>query len=211
MPVTELSDVISRNIEQHLREMVNTCIPGTVFKVDKKSFSKEQVVDVVPSIKELNINGAEIKLPKMLNVPVMFPSGGGTGVVTFPMKAGDPVLILFSQRSLQKWKITGAGGWPVVPEDKRYLSQTDAICLPGLFNKKVNMNPDPDNVQVRFDNNVITLKEGGAGIDMDTPGDVNINAGGSVNITSGAAVAISAVTNVDIDGATINLNMGGGA
>ena len=68
--------------------------------------------------------------PPIPNVPVLFPSGGGRqAAVTFPLAAGDPVLLVFSDRSLDEFKSTGRRD--VTPQDPRRRSYSDAIAIPG--------------------------------------------------------------------------------
>lgn len=68
--------------------------------------------------------------PPIPNVPVLFPSGGGRqAAVTFPLSAGDPVLLVFSDRSLDEFKSTGRRD--VTPQDPRRRSYSDAIAIPG--------------------------------------------------------------------------------
>src|SRR5206468_1066558 len=42
------------------------------------------------------------KMPLLLDCPVVFP-GGGDVVLTFPLKLGDEVLVVFSDRCIDAW------------------------------------------------------------------------------------------------------------
>lgn len=64
--------------------------------------------------------------PVITNVPVAFPGGGGFHC-TFPLAAGDTVLLVFSDQSLDKW--LSAGG-EVDPGDEAIHAPSDAFCIP---------------------------------------------------------------------------------
>lgn len=63
------------------------------------------------------------------NVPVAF-FGCGKYRITFPIKRGDLVLLVFSDRSLDKWLQVGG---ELDPGDDRQHNINDAIALPGVF------------------------------------------------------------------------------
>jgi hypothetical protein len=68
-------------------------------------------------------------LPVIPNVPLMQFGMGGMRL-TFPATPGDTVLLVFCQRSLDKWKSSGG---EVDPGDARQFSISDAVAIPGLF------------------------------------------------------------------------------
>lgn len=63
------------------------------------------------------------------SVPVFF-NGIGKNRITFPVKSGDIVLVLFADRSLDKWKPHGG---EVDPGDDRMHCYSDAIAIAGAF------------------------------------------------------------------------------
>ena len=68
------------------------------------------------------------RLPVVAGVPVLFPGGGGFRV-TFPIVAGDTVLLVFASSSLEKWLSLGG---EVDPVDDRRHHISDGIAIPGL-------------------------------------------------------------------------------
>ena len=68
------------------------------------------------------------RLPVIAGVPVLFPGGGGFRV-TFPIVAGDTVLLVFASSSLEKWLSLGG---EVDPVDDRRHHISDGIAIPGL-------------------------------------------------------------------------------
>lgn len=66
--------------------------------------------------------------PVLSNVPLQFPGGGGMRI-TFPMAAGDPVLVIFADRAIDQWQASGNEG---TPEDTRRHHISDAFAIPGI-------------------------------------------------------------------------------
>jgi hypothetical protein len=67
-------------------------------------------------------------LPVIPRVPVVFPGANGFRV-TFPIVAGDTVLLVFADRSIDAWLDRGV---LVEPTDARSHDLADAIAIPGL-------------------------------------------------------------------------------
>jgi hypothetical protein len=86
---------------------------------------------VQPSIQEIVIdnrgNQKPINLPLLLDVPLVFPSGGGFSV-TFPMAINDEVLILFSARCIDAW---WQNGGIQQASESRMHDLSDAFAIPG--------------------------------------------------------------------------------
>jgi len=66
-------------------------------------------------------------LPLLLDVPVIFPRGGGC-TLTFPVKSGDECLVIFSDRCIDFWWQNGGIQEPV---DPRQHDLSDAFALVG--------------------------------------------------------------------------------
>lgn len=121
-------------VESLLTEMY-VCLPGVVEKWDSANPCK---CDVSPTIQRVyrlpdeegNYAREAVDQPVITDVPIQYPRGGGYAI-TFPLKKGDPVLLVFSQRSLDVW-MASDGATPVDPEDVRKFDITDAFCIPGL-------------------------------------------------------------------------------
>lgn len=62
------------------------------------------------------------------NVPIVFPGGGGYSL-TFPLKAGDKVELVFQDHSIDQWKERGT---VVDVVDLRNHHDSDAMAFPGL-------------------------------------------------------------------------------
>ena len=127
-----LLDVIDLSVRRHLDGLF------TAFPARVKEYSvATQKCDADPQIHHtfIGADGERISevMPRLTDVPVMFPRGGGFGV-TFPIQTGDYVLIVVSQFSLGLWLTNAQKG---DPGNLTQYSLAGAIALPGLY-------PDPN-------------------------------------------------------------------
>lgn len=122
-------EVLQRVIDERLIEM-NICCPGFIESYDPATVTAS-VVAVFKAVYE-DDDGAEVAedMPVIQDVPVQFPCGGGFAL-TFPLAKGDPVLLVFSQRSLDAWAASD-GKTTLHPEDHRRHHLSDAVALAGL-------------------------------------------------------------------------------
>jgi len=112
--------------EYQMRNMY-TAIPAKIMQVRNAEQCK---VDVKPLIDMVFSNLETLEWATIPNVPVMYPSSS-TSAITFPVKAGDVVLLVFSQSGLDVFK--SGDGTPQPPSDYRTFNMRDAIAIPGLF------------------------------------------------------------------------------
>lgn len=140
-----LKDLILKSIEDFFRDNLYTALPAEVREI--KNLESEQTVDVKPLIRKLYRDGFTLETPIILDVPVVFPSGGG-GMLSFPIQKGDQVLLIFSMRSIDEW-LNGSGD-EVTPNTMRQFNISDAIAIPCIFNKVNSQSPNPDDVELKF-------------------------------------------------------------
>lgn len=133
-----LDEVISLAMDRRLEE-VYTAIPARVTAYDPVT----QQCHAQPSIKLAYENEEGTRTvedpPVVTNVPVMWPRGGGFRL-TFPLAAGDDVLLVFSMRSIDLWQERGGC---LDPQDDRRFHISDAIAVPGMGFKR-SLQPTPD-------------------------------------------------------------------
>ena len=102
---------------------VNVSIPAEVTAYDETT----QKATVQPLIKRavVDAEGKRVvsRRPAIVNVPIVFPGGGGARL-TFPILKGDTVMLLFSHASLDAWLSQGR---EIDPGDERRHSISDAI------------------------------------------------------------------------------------
>lgn len=119
-----LNEVIRLEIDRVLSNM-NTSMPGKIVSYD---IGKGEAV-VKPSFKrKLRTESGTRELPLISGVRVCFPKMGSTHI-RMPVKAGDEGLLIFSQRSLDRWMTRGG---EVDPQDPRKFHLSDATFWPGL-------------------------------------------------------------------------------
>lgn len=124
----DLAEVIRRAVERGTAR-IHTSIPGRVLSYDAGS----QTATVQPVIRS-RFRDADGEIltylpPQIANVPVAFPSGGGCSI-TWPLNSGDPVLLVFAERSTDEWR--SRKGNDHEPTDPRRFDLSDAIAIPGV-------------------------------------------------------------------------------
>lgn len=132
MPVSLSSQLGSREqadarLAGSIMSSLRVSMPGIV-----QSFDPGTVTAIVqPAIKgyEPDSNGVNqsTTLPLLVDVPVVFPRGGGC-TLTFPVKAGDECLVIFADRCIDFWWQNGGVQEPV---DDRVHDLSDAFCIVG--------------------------------------------------------------------------------
>lgn len=127
-----LSEVVKEAILSS-RVTLHTALPGQVEKFDKSTGR----ADIQPLIKKKYKDGTEVNLPVITSVPVGFQRTQNASI-SFPLVAGDTGLIIFSERSMDKWLVSGG---VVLPDDTRKHNLSDGIFYPGLYPFN---DPDPN-------------------------------------------------------------------
>jgi len=158
---------ILQTVMDLVKESIYVCLPGKVEKYD----AAKQVADIKPLIKNPVVfeDGEEIleSIAVIPNVPVLHPRGGGF-YIHLPLKKGDNVTLLFSDRAIDAY-MDSSGAVDVDPIDFRAHDITDAIALPGWYTL-------PRAIKEPLGNSLIIAKEGGGGIiEMKEDGQVSIN------------------------------------
>lgn len=104
---------------------VNVCLPGKIVKILD---AKKRKISVQPEIKRVYLDKTELEPPIIENVPLKY-TGSSEGILHFPIKVGDKVMIHFSQRSLDNWLSKGD---LTTPGNRRMFDITDAFAVPGI-------------------------------------------------------------------------------
>ena len=143
------AELIRRAIDDRLCR-VHTMLPGRV-----ESYNPgDQTADVRIAIDRLELagDGEEISepLPVIPDVPVAHPRGGQY-FAAFPLVAGDSVMLLFAERSIDNW--FAGDGEPVNPDVLHQHDFSDAVAYPGFYPlKKKLANAKADKLVVGHDN-----------------------------------------------------------
>ena len=110
-------------IEGRLKDL-HTCLPGIIVAFDPE----KQTAQVQPAIQRIFTEKGAVNLPVCVDVPVQFP-GGGDFFLTFPVKAGDECILMFSERAIDNWH---ASGGTQTPAEYRLHDLSDGIAIVGL-------------------------------------------------------------------------------
>lgn len=149
-----------------------TALPGVIESVD---FGK-LTASVQPTIQGQFRNTKGVwqnqTMPLLVDCPVLFPGGGGF-LMTFPLAAGDEVLVHFSSRCFDAWWQQGG----VQPQAQfRMHDLSDGFVAPKLYSlPNIPGSVSGNSAQLR-------TKDGTAYIELASGGIVNIVAPGGLNI-----------------------------
>lgn len=124
MSTPSLNEVMSTAIETRLLDL-HTAMPGQIVSYN----TANQSCVVQPCIKKKYEDGTVVNIPQITNVPVVFPRAG-KAFISLPLKAGDYVLIIFSERAMDLFSNLGG---VQDPKDPRKHHITDAIAIPGVY------------------------------------------------------------------------------
>jgi hypothetical protein len=174
-----LADAIKQAIEYNIGK-IHTCVPGTIQSYDYST----QKASVLPSIKMTFYTGDVLSHPVIQNVPVIFPRSGGASL-TFPVNKGDGVLILFSERALERW--LSSNGDEVEQGVNRRFHLSDAIAIVGLNSINTSTLGTKDDVVLVYNKAKITIKKDGTILLQNEVGKVEVDNLGNVELSNDKA------------------------
>lgn len=206
--LSTLASNIKQGIEARLKEL-HTAMPGIVETFD----AEKQLATIQPAIRRIFVTRDGDKeilvpsdLPILINVPVIFPRGGGFSL-TFPVKKGDECLLIFCERSIDNWHETGK---VKVPGARRFHSLSDATAFVGLSSipNKV-PNYDPTNTEIKKDDGTVSIKlKDNSDLDVLAKGNLNATITKDVNIScENVKVDASSTAEVNCPEITFNGNL----
>lgn len=190
------------SLVQKIFSTLKVAMPGVIESFDPDSVT----ASVRPAIKGYEADAAEdgwIELPLLVDVPVIFPHGGGC-TLTFPVSAGDECLLIFADRCIDFWWQNGGIQKPIDPR-MHDLSDGFAIVGPQSQAHKIS-GISTTAAQLRTDDGAAFVEvAAGHAITVKTPGKLTASADGGTEITSPTIVFNG---NVTING---NLSQGMGS
>jgi hypothetical protein len=155
--------------------MLRVSLPGIIESFDPIACT----CTVQPALKgqtadELG-NMKSAPLPLLVDVPVVFPRGGGC-TITFPVKSGDECLVVFSDRCIDFWWQSGGVQETV---DPRQHDLSDAFAIVGPQSQaNVISNISTTTLQMRTDDGFayIELDPNNHAINIVAPGGLDVKA-----------------------------------
>jgi len=153
METNTLSSALNTVFESLISD-VHTALPGRIEKYEYAT----QKAQVKPLIKRKYLDGEVLELPVLVNVPVVFPRTKNSGI-TFPLTKGDGVLVIFTERALERWKSSGGDS---EPGDRRKFDLSDGIAIPGCFSfKDANIASNNEDLEIHHNGFRIVIKKNG--------------------------------------------------
>lgn len=187
-PVPTLPSIIKQAIDNRLKDLHTSC-PGIVESFDPVT----QTASIQPAIKRIFVTDDGEKeiltpspLPLLINVPIVFPRGGGFSL-TFPVKKGDECHIQFCERSIDIWHEKGE---VCNPGARRFHSLSDAVAYVGLSSI-------PNKIDNYDENNTVLMKDDGTAY-------ISLRSDSSLEIISNNSVTVEAPS-INLEG-NVNVN-----
>lgn len=128
LPLSALFDISRRrgSLETRVAE------PGRVVAYDAATQRADVACELLTVVRGATQVDAQTETPLppriLQRVPVIWPRTAA-GYVTLPLVTGDTGLLVFCDRSLERWKTAGT---PDAPADARAHSMADGVFIPGL-------------------------------------------------------------------------------
>ena len=139
--INTLDSVINSEILSNQLEL-NTFMPAEVVEY----YPSTQTVDVKFSLKRTIADPPSvIERPRLYGIPVMFPKSG-TQFIHLPLEKGDSIGVIFSQRSLDDWKVKGS---QTKVNSTRLHDISDGVAIAGLdIKSKAKILPSPSKLSI---------------------------------------------------------------
>lgn len=123
MSTPTLTEIINESIEAEL-EQIHTCLPGKVVLYNPATSS----ANIQPCmLKSFADNPVPLPYPIINGCPVVLPRSARGGVST-DLLVGDYGLLIFSERNIDNWALSGLD---IVPADSTKFALNDAFFIPG--------------------------------------------------------------------------------
>jgi phage baseplate assembly protein gpV len=151
-----------------------TALPCIVSAVNLEANTISAQPAIQGAVSDENGNVANVNLPVLVDVPIVFPSAGGFSL-TFPIEDGDEVLVIFASRCIDTWWQSGGIGKQA---EARMHDLSDGFAIAGIKSQATKIaNISSNSVQLR--NNA------GAAF-------IEINASGEIKLKSGSKIILDA-------------------
>lgn len=163
--VQRMDTAISLFVKKEFRD-IHTSVPAKVGSVDYGAGTME----AMPTVSTVFENGDTDTYPALFDIPIMVLSGnGGKAKITFPITAGDPVGVVFSEKNPNNSSDTSTHG----------LFPNFATTVGGEI--------DPVNVILMNDVSIITLQPDGTVKITSGAGNLEVQPSGNI-MANGATI-----------------------
>ena len=154
-----------------------TAIPAIVDTFDAERHTANVQPTIKGIVRQQDGTFSELQMPLLLDCPVVFPAGGGV-TLTFPIKPGDEVLVVFASRCIDSWwALGGVQG----QAELRMHDLSDGFVLPGVRSQPRKFSVSTTRAELRSDDGeaVVSLDPESHEIVVETPTNATVNAGGT--------------------------------
>lgn len=172
----EFVQQIKETVREEITDM-HTALPAKIISVNANT----GLATVQPTMKKILRSGKTIDYPLISGVPIVLLQGAGQLVsIAIPVKPGDSCLLIISEQSLEYWLYARE------TDTSLHFDLTNAICIPGLFQKP------PDSFLDACNTNSIIIDAGETRLVANTNGISvlgTLTVNGNLNVTGKAAVS----------------------
>jgi len=167
---------IDVSLSEEIRKQINCARPGVIQSFDASNqtvtvqIAQQQVTSVQPDGTRTTATYSPL-----VNVPVFYPCGGGY-TLTFPIKTGDECIVIFNDRELDNFMLSG--GTLSVPSTPRLHDWSDAYALVGIRSYPRSLSGvSTSTAQLRSDDGATFVEIDGTGqiVTITAPTQINLN------------------------------------
>lgn len=163
-----------------------TALPAVIVKVNLPAMTVEAKPSIQVRVRNPDQTYKWLEIPVTVDVPIVFPSGGGF-TLTFPIAVGDECLLIFSSRCIDSWWQQGGCQ---VPAEIRMHDLSDGFAILGPRSQP-RVLPSINSTDVVLRNDAGTSR-------------IGIKSNGDVDVATTSAVTINAPT-VTINAPTVTI------
>jgi hypothetical protein len=195
--------ILHEFIESKFLELYS-CIPAKITAVDKLSVG---LVNVEPTINTRRSDGSTIEFAEYLEIPLMvYSANAGLAKITMPVKVGDTVTLLYSQRDTEQY-LAGDMSKVYDSEALRVMGEYPIVAIPCSYTEAKPIEVDPDNVVLQNDKVITTMTPDGdyttenetVKVEYLNSGDITITNGDcTVEIKAGGDTSVVTSGKVDV-------------
>lgn len=172
-----------------------TALPAMVVTVNWDAMTLIAQPTIMGVVTNPDDTESYVKLPLLVDVPICFPSGGGF-TLTFPLKMGDEILVIFASRCIDAWFQSGGIG---IPMETRMHDLSDGFAIPGPKSQpRTIANISTANMQLR-------ANDGTTYIEITPDGVINLVNPSGLNIEGDVSVSGNITASGDVKAGLISL------
>lgn len=162
-----------------------TALPGVIVSFNAAACTAQVQPTIQGSTQNEQGDSAAVNLPVLPDVPVIFPRGGNF-ILSFPIKEGDEVLVVFASRCIDSWWQSGGVQQPA--EDRMH-DLSDGFAIPGPFSQATAISDiSTEATQLRTLDGQTFIELSDTGVKMQTSGAMLQVEGGNVSVMGNLSI-----------------------